>query len=100
MSIDVVQIPPHNDIKENCITGSEYLASIISNNTDKYVEVNSANKASKEGRNLLFSGHAMSVKSNLITSSLKYCFIKGVALPQIRVNENPYSVWVCIQNDS
>ena len=41
----------------------------------------------------------MEVKFNLITSSLKYCFIKGVATPQTRVNENPYSVWVCIHDD-
>ena len=41
----------------------------------------------------------MSVKFNPITSSLKYCFVKGVTIPQKRVNENPYSVWVCIDDD-
>ena len=41
----------------------------------------------------------MSVKFNPITSSLKYCFVKGVVIPQTRVNENPYSVWVCIRDD-
>ena len=35
-------------------------------------------KAPKEGRNLVFSGHVMSVKFNPINSSLKYCFVKGV----------------------
>ena len=41
----------------------------------------------------------MSVKFNPITSSLKYCFVKGVVIPQIHVNETPYSVWVCIHDD-
>ena len=96
---DGVQIPHPNDIKENWITGSEYLSSIILNNIDEYAELNSAKKASMEGRNVSFSGHVMSVTFNPITSSLKCCFVKGVFIPQARVNENPYSVWVCIHDD-
>ena len=99
LNIDGVHIPHPNDIKENWITGSEYLPSIILNNIDEYAELNSAKKASKEGRNLLFSGLVISVQFNTITSCQKYCFIKGVVIPQTHVNENPYSVWVCIHDD-
>ena len=99
LSIYGVQIPQPNDIKENWITGSAHLPSIVLNNIDEYVELNSAKKVSKEGRNLLFSGHVMSVKFNPTTSNLKYCFVKGVVIPQTRVNENPYSVWVSIHDD-
>ena len=42
--IDGVQIPHPNDIKENWITGSEYLPSIILNNIDEYAELSSAKK--------------------------------------------------------
>ena len=94
LSIDGVEIPHPNSIKENWITGSEYLPSIVPKNTDEYAELNSAKKALKEGRDLLFSGHVMSVKFNPITSSLKYCFEKGVVISQTRVNENPYNVCV------
>ena len=94
-----MQIPHSNDIKGHWIAGSEYLSSIILNNIDEYAELNSAKTASKKGRNLLFSGHVMSLKFNPITSSLKYCFVKGVVIPQTRVNENPYSVWVCIHDN-
>ena len=82
LSIDGLQIPHPNNIKENWITGSEYIPSIVLKNIAEYAEFNSAKKASKEGRNLLFSGHVMSVKFNRITSSLKYCFVKGVVIPQ------------------
>ena len=42
----------------------------------------------------------MSVKFNPITSSLKYCFVKGVFIPKTRVNENRHNgVWVCIHHD-
>ena len=41
----------------------------------------------------------MSVKFNPITSSLKYCFVKGVVIPQTRINENICSMWVCIHDD-
>ena len=94
LSIDGVEIPHPNNIKENWITGSEYLPSIVPKNTDEYAELNSAKKALKEGRDLLFSGHVMSVKFNPITSSLKYCFDKGVVISQTRANENPYNVCV------
>ena len=99
LSIDGVQIYHHHDIKENWITGSEYLPSIILNNIKEYSELNSEKKASKEGRNSLFPGHIMSVTFNPITSSLKYCLVKVFAILQTRVNENPYSVWLCIHDD-
>ena len=72
-----MQISHPNDTKENWITGSEYLSSIILNNTEEYTRLNSAKKASKGERNLFFSGYVMLVKFNSITSSLKYSFVKG-----------------------
>ena len=80
LSIDGVQIPHPNNIKENWITGSEYLPSIVLKTIDEYAELNLVKKAPKEGRNLVFSGHVMSVKFNPINSSLKYCFVKGVVV--------------------
>ena len=40
----------------------------------------------------------MSVKFTPITFSVKQCFVKGVVIPQTRVNENTYSVLVCIHD--
>ena len=74
-----MQVPHPSDIKENYVTGSECLPSIIMNNINKYAELNSVKKASKEARHLFCSGHIMSVKFNPITSSLKHFFVKGVA---------------------
>ena len=71
----------------------------ILNNSEEYAELNSTKKTSKEGKNLLFSGNVISVKFNLITSSLKYCFVKGVVIPQTHLNENPYCVQVCVHDD-
>ena len=76
LSNDGVHIPYPNDIKKNWITGNVYLPdrSIILNNIEEYAELNSANSS--------FSDQVMLVKFNPITSSLKNCFIKGVAIPQ------------------
>ena len=87
LRIDDMQIPHSNDIKENRITGSEYLPRIISNS------------ASRDGRNVLFSGFAMPAKFNPITCSLKFRFIEGAVIERTRVNENPYSIHVCIHED-
>ena len=78
LSIDGVQIPHPNNIKENWINKSEYLPSIVLKNIDECAELG--------GKNLLFSDHVMSVKLNPITTSLKYCFVKGVVIPQTRVS--------------
>ena len=57
--------------KENWITGSEYLPSIVLKNIDEYAELNSERKASEEWRNLMFSAHVISVKFNLQIISVK-----------------------------
>ena len=51
LSIDGVQIPHPNNIKENSISGAENLQSIVLKNIDEYSELNSAKKASREERN-------------------------------------------------
>ena len=99
LNIDGVQIPHPNEIQNNWMTGSEYLPSVLASNVENYAQLNTALKASREGRNLLFSNHVRSVEFNNITSSLKYCFVKGIVIPQTRVNESPYNVWVCIHED-
>ena len=48
LSIDGVQIPHFNNIKENWITGSEYLPNIVLKNIDEYAEFSSAKKTSKQ----------------------------------------------------
>jgi len=66
----------------------------------QYAEANESLKASKEGQNLQNSGHVKSVFFNRITDSIKYCFIKALVVPQTRISEAPYSVWVCLRTDS
>ena len=82
----------YNDIKENWITGNEYLPTIILNNIKEYAELNSAKTVSKKGRNLFCAGHVMSIRFSTITSNLKYGFVKRIVIPQTRTNENLYSV--------
>ena len=91
----------YNDIKENWITGNEYLPTIILNNIKEYAELNSAKTVSKKGRNLFCAGHVMSIRFSTITSNLKYGFVKRIVIPQTRTNENLYSVlgllsWRCL----
>ena len=73
LSVDGVKILHPNNMKENWNTESEYPPIIVLKNIGEYAELNSAKKASKEGRNVLFSGHVMSVKFNLIKSDVSFC---------------------------
>ena len=54
---------------------------------------NDISKGSIERReNFIVFSQVMSVKLKPIISILKRCFVKGVVVPQTRVNENSYSV--------
>ena len=54
LSIDGVQIPHPNNIKENWISGGEYLQSIVLKNINEYSELNSAKKAAREEKLTIF----------------------------------------------
>ncbi|XP_065068875.1 uncharacterized protein LOC135694115 [Rhopilema esculentum] len=57
-------------------------------------------KAFKEGKNLQNSGHLKSVLFHQISDTVKLCFIKASVVPQTHISERPYTVWVCLRNDT
>ena len=46
--------------------------------------------------NLNFANHVSNVQFNNISSWIKYVFVKGIVVPQTRISENPYQVWICL----
>ena len=53
-------------------------------------------KGCKEGANLHCANHVRNVEFNNISDCIKYGFITGEVVPQIRVNKKPYKVLVCL----
>ena len=61
-----------------------------------YAKKSISEKGCKEGANLHRANHVRNVQFNNISDCIKYGFIRGEVVPQTRVNEKPYKVWVCL----
>ena len=61
-----------------------------------YAKKSISEKGCKEGANLHRANHVRNVQFNNISDCIKYGFVKGEVVPQKRVNEKPYKVWVCL----
>ena len=98
--VDGVQLPFPETICSHWLEGSGYFPDLTIDLIQRYAEATKSLKASKEGQNLQTSGHVQSVFFNRISDAIKCCFIKALVVPQTRISEAPYSVWVCLRTDS
>lgn len=55
---------------------------------------NNDRKSMKERKNLYERGHVSDAEYNNISECVKFCFVRGKVVPQTRIGENPYSIWV------
>ncbi|XP_065681418.1 uncharacterized protein LOC136095112 [Hydra vulgaris] len=92
---DVLHLPFPEDLKSNWQSGSQYLPNATLEVIKEYATNKSAMKAFREGKNLQYSGHVKDVAFNNIVDSIRYCYVRATVVPQTRINENPYFVWVC-----
>ena len=99
LTVDGVKIPFPEQLSSQWFSGSQYFPSLTVDVISQYAEKTCSMKGFREGKNLLFSGHVNSVLFHRITDTIKFCFIKAKVVPQTRILEEPYSVWVCLRND-
>nr|XP_047124707.1 uncharacterized protein LOC124807147 [Hydra vulgaris] len=97
---DVLHLPFPEDLKSNWQSGSQYLPNATLEVIKEYATNKSAMKAFREGKNLQYSGHVKDVAFNNIVDSIRYCYVRATVVPQTRINENPYLVWVCFYGSS
>ena len=64
-----------------------------------YVRDTDAEKAFKGGKSLLFSGHIKNVMTRLISSNIRYCFVKGLCHPEQKLGQNPCAVSICLHKE-
>ena len=95
-----MQIPSPESIKDHWFKGSEYFPDLTLAIVQSYGELSESMKAFKEGKNLQNSGHVKSVLFHRISDTVKFSFIKASVVPQTRISKRPYTVWVCLRNDT
>ena len=90
--IDGISLPLPEEL-ENWVSGSHNFPNMTMNDIEPYLSKSNDRKSVKEGKNLYESGL---VEFNNISDCLKFCYVRGKVVPQTRIWENPYTVWVCL----
>ena len=52
------------------------------------------------GKSLLESGHLTNVMTHVISPTIRYCFVRGLCLPEQKLSNAPYDVWVVLHKDT
>ena len=87
-------------IDKNWLEGSEYLPDTTYCDLEEYFQTNNVMKALAEGKSLFVSGHVSGVEYNGISNDVSFCYVRGKVVPQTRITEKPYTVWVCLQGET
>lgn len=77
-----------------------YFPDITITNLKDYAKKSQAQKAFGEGMNLNNAKHVSNVQFNNISDCVNYCFLRGEVVPQTRVRESSYNVWVCVNSST
>ena len=59
--------------------------------------MNKIKKALSERKSLFEPGYVSDVEFSGISSGVSFYYLRGKVVPQTRINEAPYMVWVCLR---
>ena len=96
-TFDSILLPLPENV-HNWLTGSEYLQDTTLSDLETNFEANNGLKTLADGKSLFDSGHVSSVEYNGISNGVSFCYLWGRVVPQTRINEPPYTVWVCLRS--
>ena len=93
LTFDGVLLPFPENV-HNWLKGSEYLPDTTLSDLENYFKANDRMKGLAEGKSLFESGHVSGVEYNGISNGVSFCYVRRKVVPQTRINEPPYTVWV------
>ena len=96
----MLTLPSPLKLIDGWVKAPENLPNTTYDNVNNYLVDNDAGKAFKGGKSLLESGHLDNVMTHAISPNLRYCFVRGLCLPEQKVSNDQYNVWVCIHKDT
>ena len=96
LTVGCIKLPFPEELKSSSwMKEVVYLPEITVSNLKDYAQKSLSQKGFIEGMNLHNAKHVSHVEFNNISDCVDYCFIRGKVVPQTRVRESPYRVWVC-----
>ena len=96
LTVDGIKIPFPEELGPGWMSEFTYIPHITMDCLKKYAKKSISEKSFREGMNLNSANHVSNVQFNNISSCIKYVFVKGIVVPQTRISENPYQVWICL----
>ena len=84
----------------NWVGGSQYFPDMTMSDYEDYLSKNNDKKSAKERKNLYESRHVSDIEYNNISDCLRFCYVRGKVVPQTRIGEKPYNVWVCLNTSN
>ena len=87
-------------LSNDWVEGSCYFPDTAEDQVRRYLNSKHAGKAFKGGKSLLESGHLSNVRHHFISSDVRYGFVIANCLPEQRISNAPYDVWVCLCKDT
>ena len=99
LKTDHIQIPFPDELVTAWVAGSSCFPDVTIDCLQNYAVKSISRKGFKEGLNLQNAQHINNVEFNNISDSLRYFFVRGQCVPQTRIGEKPYNVWVCLNTE-
>ena len=87
-------------LSSDWVEGSCYFPDTTEDQVRQYLNSKHAGKAFRGGKSLLKSGHLSNVWYHFISSDVRYGFVMANCLPEQRISNAPYDVWVCLCKDN
>ena len=87
-------------LSSDWLEGSCYFRDTTEDQVRRYLNSKHAGKAFKGVKSLLESGHLSNVQYHFISSDVRCGFVTANCLPEQRISNAPYDVWVCLHKDA
>lgn len=96
----MLTLPNPLKLRDDWIIAPANLPETTFSNIDSYLKSNEAGKAYKGVKSLLLSGHLSNVMIHMLSPDVRYCFVRGLCLPEQKFSNSRYNVRVILQKDN
>ena len=96
----IIKLPNPLKLTNGWIPAPQNLPNTLFDQIKDHLDAENAGKAYKGGQSLLESGDLTNIMSHAISSNIRYCFVRGLCLPEQKLNKSAYNVWIVLHKDT
>lgn len=96
----MLTLPNPLKLVDDWIIAPANLPDTTHSNVEAYLKETDAGKAYTGGKSLLLSGHLSNIMVHMLSPNVRYCFARSLCLPEQKLSNKPYNVWVILHKDN